>query len=77
MVFNASFNNISVILWRSVIGGGNRSTERKPPTCHKSLTKLYEYISFKHISFTTAYEWIPIQTLFFLHVQGIHSVKSI
>ena len=57
MVFNATFNNISVILWRSVIGGGNRSTQRKPPTCHKSLTKLYEYIRFKHISFTTAYEW--------------------
>jgi hypothetical protein len=57
MVFNATFNNISVILWRSVIGGGNRSTQRKPPTCHKSLTKLYEYISFKHILFTTAYEW--------------------
>jgi len=27
MVFNATFNNISVISWRSVfIGGGNRST---------------------------------------------------
>ena len=50
MVFNASFNNISVILWRSVIGGGNRCTQRKPPTCHKSLTKLYEYISFKHMN---------------------------
>ena len=27
MVFNATFNNISVISWRSVfVGGGNRST---------------------------------------------------
>ena len=39
MVFNTTFNNISVMLWRSVfIGGGNRRTRRKPPTCRKSLT---------------------------------------
>jgi len=31
MVFNATFNNISVAV--SFIGGGNRSTQRKPPTC--------------------------------------------
>jgi hypothetical protein len=38
MVFNATFNNISTILWHSVfIGGGNWSTLRKP-TYHKSLT---------------------------------------
>jgi len=24
----------------SLIGGGNRSTLRKPPTCHKSLTNF-------------------------------------
>jgi len=34
MVFNATFNNIFVVRWRSVfIGEGNRSTRRKPPTC--------------------------------------------
>jgi hypothetical protein len=40
MVFNVTFNNISVISWRSCsdIGGGNRSTRRKPLTCRKSLT---------------------------------------
>jgi len=38
MVFNTTVNNISVISWRSVfIGGVNRSTWRKQPTCHKSL----------------------------------------
>jgi len=38
MVFNAIFNNISVIWWRSVLfGGWNRRTRRKPPTCRKSL----------------------------------------
>ena len=43
MVLNATFNNISVISWRSVLSvvcGGNRSTRRKPPICHKSLTTL-------------------------------------
>ena len=45
MVFNATFNNISVISWQSIsfIGGGNRSTRRKPPTCHKSLTNFMTY----------------------------------
>ena len=37
MVLNATFNDISVILWRSV-GGGNRIIRRKPQTCHKSHT---------------------------------------
>ena len=41
MVFNTTFNNISVISWRSVLfHGGNRRTQRKPPTCRKSLTNL-------------------------------------
>ena len=38
MVFNTTFNNISVIMWQSVLlGGGNWSAQRKPPTCTKSL----------------------------------------
>ena len=42
MVFNATFNNISVISWQSVllVGGRNRSSRRKPPTCRKSLTNF-------------------------------------
>jgi len=36
MVFNATFRNISVILWWSVL----LSTRRKPQTCHKSLTNF-------------------------------------
>jgi hypothetical protein len=36
MVFNATFKNILVEV--SFIGGGNRSTWRKPHTCRKSLT---------------------------------------
>jgi hypothetical protein len=38
MVFNATFNNISAIPWRSVLFMGE--TGRKPPTCRKSLTNL-------------------------------------
>ena len=37
VVFNATFSYIMVV---SFIGGGNRNTWRKPPTCHKSLTTL-------------------------------------
>jgi hypothetical protein len=42
MVFNAHFNNISVIYIVAVsfIGGGNWSTRRKLHACHKSQTKL-------------------------------------
>ena len=35
-VFGAPFNNISYIVVVSFIGGGHRSTRRKPPTCRKS-----------------------------------------
>jgi hypothetical protein len=34
MVFSATFNNISdIFVAVSFIGGGNRNTRRKPPTC--------------------------------------------
>ena len=39
MVFNATFNNISVISWRLVLLV-KESTRRKPPTCCKSLTNF-------------------------------------
>ena len=44
MMLNATFNNISIISWRSyffLICGGNPSTRRKPSTCRKSLTNFY------------------------------------
>ena len=34
MGFNASYNNISVIMLDSFIGGGNQSTRRKPQINH-------------------------------------------
>jgi len=43
------------------IGGGNHSTQRKPPTCHKSLTiKLY------HIFYTVHLTMSRIQTQNFI-----------
>jgi len=44
ITFNATFNDISVISWRSVfIGERNQSTRRKPPTCRQSLTNFITY----------------------------------
>ena len=42
MVFNATFNNISVISWRSVllVKEGNQSTRRKSPTFRQSLANF-------------------------------------
>ena len=44
ILFNATFNNISVISWLLVLLVGNRSTRRKPPTCRKSLTNLVKML---------------------------------
>ena len=40
MVFNATFNNISVISWRSVLLVKETSTRKKSPTCHKSQNQM-------------------------------------
>jgi hypothetical protein len=41
MVFNGTFNNISAVLWRSVLLVEEfRVSSEKPPTCHKSLTNF-------------------------------------
>jgi len=45
MVFNATFNNISVISWVNFIGGGNRSIRRKPPKTLSHKKCCIEYTS--------------------------------
>jgi hypothetical protein len=41
LVLYVTFNNILVIAWRSVLLVEEaRSTQRKPPTCRKSLTNF-------------------------------------
>jgi hypothetical protein len=43
-LFCATFNNISVISWRSVLLLKETGVpRRKPPTCHKSLTNFITY----------------------------------
>ena len=43
MVFNATFNNISVISWQSVFLVEETSAWRTPPTCRKSMTNFITY----------------------------------
>ena len=46
MVFNATFNNIAVISWRSVLLVEETGVSReKPPTCRKSLTNFITIIN--------------------------------
>ena len=49
MVFNTTFNNISVISCMAIsfIGGGN---QRKPPTCRKSLQTLSHNVYQVHLA---------------------------
>jgi hypothetical protein len=41
MVFNTTFNNISIIPWQSVLLVENRCNQRKTSICHKSLKTEY------------------------------------
>ena len=51
MVFNVTFNNNLVISRRSIlIGRGNRSTRKNPPTCHKSLTNYHIMLYRVHLA---------------------------
>ena len=61
IVFNATFNNMMV----SFIGGRNRSTQRKPPTCHKSLTNFYHIMLYQYTSTREGFELWDFQTQFY------------
>jgi hypothetical protein len=52
MVFNATFNNIPVISWRSVLLVEETRVPREPPTtCGKSLTNFYHIMLYRvHIA---------------------------
>ena len=71
MVFNATFNNISVISWRSVLMvRGNR---RKPPTCHKSLTNFFTQCC---IEYTSPWTGFKFTTLVVIDTDCTDSYKS-
>ena len=74
MVFNSTFNNISVISWRfSFIGGGNWNTWRKQPNCRKSLTNFITYCCIEYTSPWTQFE---LTTLVVIGTDCIGSCKS-
>jgi hypothetical protein len=61
MVFNATFNTISAISWRSVfIGWGNRSTLRKPPKLNRvNFYDIYYIITGSFSRYLTRGIWLP------------------
>ena len=74
MVINATFNNISAISWQPVfIGGGNRSTRRKLPTCRKSQTN---FITNCCIEYTSSRTGSTIKTLVVIGTDCTGSYKS-
>ena len=74
MVLNATFKNISAISWMvRFIGGGNRSTWKKTPTCPKSLTK---FITWCCIEYTLPWVGFNLKMLVVIGTDYIGSCKS-
>ena len=73
MVLNATFNNISVIVQVSFIGGGNQSTQRKAQTCHKSLTN---FITKCCIEYTSPWAGFELTKLVVIGTDCTGSCKS-
>ena len=74
-VFNVTFNNISVIWWRSCsfIGGGNRCTRRNPLNCRKPLTIFITQCCIEYTSPSAGFE---LTTLVVIGTDCIGSCKS-
>ena len=69
-VFNATFNYIAAVRF---IGGGNRGTRRKQPTCRKSLIN---FITQSCIEYTSAWTGFELTTLVVIGTDCIGSCKS-
>ena len=64
VVFNATFNNISAISWRSVLWVEETgSTLRKPPTCRKSLTNFITECCIEYTSPWTRFELTTLKVI--------------
>jgi hypothetical protein len=74
VVLNAAFKNISVISFAvSLIGGGNRSTRWKTPTCRKSPTN---FITLRCIEYTSPWARFELTTFVVIGTDCIGSCKS-
>ena len=72
MVFNATFNNISVISWWSVLLVGKPEYTEKPPTCRKWLTNFITC----YIECTSPWTWFELTTLVVIGTDCTCSCKS-
>jgi hypothetical protein len=71
MIYYASQQYINYIMMVSFIVGGNRSIQRKPPTCHKALT------NFNVVSSTTCLNGIPTSAVSIIkNRQVLHTSSS-
>ena len=66
------WHDINLIGVVSFIGGGNRNTWRKPPTCRKSLTSFITYCC---IEYTSPWAVFELTTLVVISTDSIGSCK--
>jgi len=76
IVFNATFNNISVISWRSVLLVEEAGViRRKPSTCRKSLTNFITYMLYRvHLAMNGV--WFEITTIVVIDTDCTGNCKS-
>jgi hypothetical protein len=74
MEFNATLKNISAISWLSVLLVEETGvSRRKPPTCHKPLTK---FIAWCCIEYTSPWTWFELTTLVVINTDCTGNCKS-
>ena len=73
MVFNATFNNISVISWLSVL----LVDGRKPPTCRKSLINLTTYCCIKCTTTWSGFELTKLHGYKIIINKSNHMLKLV
>jgi hypothetical protein len=73
MVFNATFNNISVILWRSVL---LVEETRVPRENHRPVASLTNFITRCCIEYTSTWTRFELTTLVVIDTDSISSCKS-
>jgi hypothetical protein len=66
----------SYIVAVTFIGGGNRSNQRIPPTCRRSLTNFITYCCIKY---TTPWTWFELTTVVVIAeiVESLTAIRSV